>query len=92
MIHLLQLCRTAPATAFGSATPYWWWLQLVLGGVIPSLPLSTSLFAIPLNAVGLTNGGVWISWTMKRVSLGKPISSARGSAHWEVLRHPDVLQ
>lgn len=92
MIYLLQLCRTAAVTAFGSAISSWWWLQLVLGGVIPSLPTSTSLFEIPSNALGLTNAGVWIFWTMKRVSLGKPISSVRDSVHWDVLRHPDVLQ
>lgn len=34
-----QLCRTGPATAFGFATSYWWWLEPGLGGVIASLPI-----------------------------------------------------
>lgn len=83
------MCRTAPATAFGSAASYWWWLQLGLGGVIPSLPIWSSS---PWNAMWLINSGVQIFWTKKRVTLGKPISRARCSAHWGVVRQPDVLR
>lgn len=67
----------------------WWWLQLVLGGVIPSLPV---WYLSPWNVLWLMPSAIWIFWTKKRVTLGRPVSRSRCLAYWGVIRQPDVLR